>query len=58
MSLEVYSTVFDSEGRYVTSYLLSPRALSFIRLVLGIYALVTNLVILTWTGVGSDPPGT
>ncbi|KXN84668.1 hypothetical protein AN958_12046 [Leucoagaricus sp. SymC.cos] len=50
--------VFDPEARYVTSYLLKPATLGSTRLSLGIHALVTNLVILIWSGVASDQSGT
>ncbi|KAF5346888.1 hypothetical protein D9756_010598 [Leucocoprinus leucothites] len=52
------SLVFDPEARYVTSYLCSPAVLGFIRLLLGLYSLVTNLVVLIWTGVHSGLAGT
>lgn len=44
---------FDSENKYVTSYLVSPTVLGCVRLLFGSYALTTNIVILIWTGVVS-----
>lgn len=45
---------FDHENKYVTSYLLSPLVLGYVRLLLGIYALITNIVVLAWSGVVLD----
>ncbi|KAJ3574391.1 hypothetical protein NP233_g1793 [Leucocoprinus birnbaumii] len=45
------SQKFDPKNRYVTSYLFSSSTLGSIRLLLGFYALVTNLVVLIYDGV-------
>ncbi|KAF7761261.1 hypothetical protein Agabi119p4_10670 [Agaricus bisporus var. burnettii] len=45
---------FDQQCKYVTSYLFTPLTLALIRLVLGSYALVSNIVILAWSSAVLD----
>jgi hypothetical protein len=50
-SLPSPTASFDQDCKYVTSYLFSSRILAGLRLALGTYSLVSNIVILVWAGV-------
>ncbi|KAF9443771.1 hypothetical protein P691DRAFT_787534 [Macrolepiota fuliginosa MF-IS2] len=52
------SVIFDYENKYATSYLLPPNILGVIRLLLGKYALGTNIVVLIWSGAVLDDADT
>lgn len=51
---ESSSPIFDQEHKYVTSYLFSPMVLGYIRLLFGTYAVVTNIVVLAYSGTVLD----
>jgi hypothetical protein len=56
--LAPYRGTFDPSHKFVTSWILSPAALFFIRLLLSLYAFATLFTIFGWNGSHGMPEAT